>query len=319
MAPRLFLLSAFFVLLSIFAYAQNYTTLSISRSIPGEFGASDVTNALRLFDGEGDLLEISRGVIMQGIAGFASSSGEAVPPAQVSVNRNRTWYFFGVDSYCIKIGNADCAEVSIPPENFERLLEFVQNHRLIAFSLPGNARDGRVEFVRRALTRAGLVPTSFYPLEIYYGREARVDWIAQELDNEYFASMFRLVDFDTPPFVSNREGDTAEILRNRINTQLGHTQEPAGRIVDNTWLNADLESFFVMQALNGELVCSGLPARFTWRLVEGQRNAFITRVQYAAEPTSQSSLLYRAHQVFCITAVLRRLQSDNPNSLSAVR
>lgn len=251
---------------------------------------------------------------MQGIGGFADSSGNPVLPRDVSVKRNRPWYFFGIESYCLEIRNDGCSEISIPPKEFERLLAFVRNNRVIAFSLPGNAPNNRVSSVRSALIRAGLGPTSFN------GTERRDDWIALELDDEYFASVFRLIDFDPPSFVSDREPEATETLRTSINNQLGHDgARPGGRVIDTTWLNADLHSLFLAQSQSGRLVCTGLPARFSWELMDGERTAYITSVGFAAEPTSPSTLLYRAHQVFCLAAVLRRLQRDHPSSLQAIR
>lgn len=305
-------ISAWFYLF-VSAIAQTFTTESIPRQIPNSYGAINELSALQIFDGEGDILEVSRGIILQGVAGFSDPSGSPIEPTLVSIRKVRPWYFWGVEAYCIQLAGSDCTNLHLPPDQIERLLAFVKNERLIAFSLPGNARQGRRSSVERKLSGFGLVPTD------YDGTGKWDDWIALELDNEYFARVFRLIDFDPPPFVSNRSAATANEIRKGMNTELGHESKPSGPIQDDTWLNTDLHALFVGQIVNEHFQCQGLPARYTWELMRGQTKAYISKVQFAREPTSRSSRLYQAHQTFCTVSVLRRLWKDNAKGVSEIR
>lgn len=260
-----------------------------------------------LFSAEGNLLQTTRGVLMQAKATFSTPNGTIVPMSAVRLARVGV----GADAVpCVHIGTSDCTRFPISRDAVYSLAHFVANGRVRAFTLPSDGNDAQ-EIIRQI------------EMEMVPAGDRKNSWIARELNAPEFVRLFSYVDFDIPFHFTDAaiEPSFAASLRDRLNKRLGGSRPESNLDVeDATYVNADIHAFFRARTRGGAVVCDGVPARYHWILGRGQRVAYIHDIEFASAIGTSSAhraLATEALKVFCTTAVLRAVRSAAPASYDA--
>lgn len=300
--------------------AQDTDMLSPSYNNLARFSNGDMLSPQYVFRASGPVLRSTRGVLLQSMAGFA----EFDPNKRQWRKVNESVVHVGetAQGYCLKIGNAPCVDLLFTVSELRAIKSFITNNHVRGISLATDAKEFQSN-VEQELAKRGMTKVT--------GRLRKEIWVSKHLHQEgRIVGMLEALDFAN---VFKGEGTTElERKRTAMNMSIQSSDLGSGSIVDRSWLVSDLGSNFVLFHEKGKLHCVGYPTRAWWRIYDGEKYAYIWKLQELvardvipaqlgkSEP-AQEPLDWAAagRWLFCATAALRALHRFAPQNLVSIQ
>lgn len=257
--------------------------------------------------GELGYAETTRGVLMQGIAGFLTDNqAKAVRPSEVELRRvNR--------GYCLRIVSNPCAQIPLETHIVNAAIAFARSGETQAFSLVSSRNDSaREALIKRQLSSRGLVSglregSMVHSSLTLDDTQALLEYL--DLDHNQLSDYERVSAADEGYLLSKLYSGRSESLDSafiRLTRLINSSPEV---IVDRSYMISDVGSNFVLYTdSKGKLRCDGAPFKFYWAQERSVRTITIFNIEYLSpEDAANPELAERARWFYCTVAAARAL------------